>query len=71
MRLAREFVFFAYLLESYAAFKDTDAGSVLALLDERGLTDYVYDMYELYHSEHIGNAFADLDSLIETGKPAW
>ena len=71
MRLAREFLFFAYLLESYAAHKGTDAGSVLKALDERGLTDYVYGMYELYHSEHIGNAFADLDSLIETGRPAW
>lgn len=48
MRLAREFVFFAYLLESYAAHKGTDAGSVLRLLDQKGLTDYVYDMYELY-----------------------
>ena len=71
MKLAREFVFFAYLLESYAAFKGTDAGSVLSVLDEKGLTDYVYDMYEMYHSEHINNAFADLDSLIETGQPAW
>ena len=71
MRLAREFVFFAYLLESYAARRGTDAGSVLRELDERGLTDYVYGMYELYHSESIDNAFADLDSLIATGRPAW
>lgn len=71
MRLSREFVFFAYLLESYAAYKDTDAASVLRQLDERDLTDYVYSMYDLYHSEHIGNAFSDLDSLIATGQPAW
>ena len=71
MRLAKEFVVFAYLLESYAAQKGTDAGAVLKTLDEKGLTDYVYDMYELYHSESMENAFRDLDSLIATGKPAW
>lgn len=71
MRLDRELTFFAYLLESYAARKGTDAGTVLGLLDEKGLTGYVYGMYELYHSESIENAFADLDSLIATGKPAW
>ena len=32
---------------------------------------FVYDMYELYHSETIENAFTDLDSLIKTGKPAY
>ena len=69
--MAKEFLFFAYLLESYAAHTGTDAGRVLQTLDEKGLTEYVYDMYELYHSEHIDNAFADLDSLIATGKPAW
>lgn len=35
------------------------------------LTDYIYNMYELYHIEAIENAFMDIDSLIETGKPAW
>ncbi|MBQ9042180.1 MAG: DUF3791 domain-containing protein [Eggerthellaceae bacterium] len=69
--MAKEFVFFAYLLESYSAHKGTDAAAVLKQLDDKGLTDYVYNMYDLYHSEHIENAFADLDSLIATGQPAW
>ena len=69
--MTREFVFFAYLLESYAAHKETDAGAIFQVLDEKGLTDYVYDMYDMYHSERIENAFADLDSLIATGQPAW
>ena len=63
--------FFAYLLESYAAYKHTDAGSVLKLLDEKKLTDFVFGMYEMYHTEALENAFCDLDSLIATGKPAW
>ena len=28
------------------------------------LTDYIYDMYELYHVEAIENAFVDIDRLI-------
>ena len=42
---------------------------ILETLDEKNLTQFVYDMYELYHSEAIENAFTDLDSLIKTGKP--
>lgn len=70
-KLDKEFRFFTCLLESYAAYKDTTAGAVLKALDEKNLTDFVYSMYEMYHSEAIENAFMDLDSLIETGKPAW
>ena len=69
--MSKQFVFFAYLLESYAAHTNTSASDVLATLDAKGLTGFVYDMYELYHTESIENAFADLDSLISTGRPAW
>lgn len=44
---------------------------MLKTLDEKGLTDFVYKMYDLYHVEAIENAYMDLDSLIATGKPAW
>ncbi len=71
MKLTKEFKFFIYLLESYAAYKDTTAGEVLSILDEKNLTDFVYDMYYMYHQEAIENAFKDIDSLIESGKPAW
>lgn len=67
----KEFEFFAYLLESYANYKNTTAHDVLQILDEKNLTDFVYGMYEMYHSEAIENAFLDLESLINTGKPAW
>jgi len=69
--VGQEFAFFAYLLESYAAHKGTEAGGILEKLDEKSLTDYVYGMYEMHHSEHIGNAFADIDSILEIGQPAW
>lgn len=71
MKLSKEFRFFTYLLESYAQHKNTTAGAVLKTLDEKGLTDFVYKMYDLYHVEAIENAYMDLDSLIATGKPAW
>jgi len=69
--MSKEFLFFTYLLESYAAYKNTSAGEILKVLDEKNLTDFIYDMYEMYHIERIENAFMDIDSLIETGKPAW
>ena len=69
--MSKEFCFFAYLLEAYAAHKNTSAGLVLNVLDKKGLTSFVYDMYEMYHTESIDNAFRDIDSLIATGRPAW
>ena len=64
-------MFFTYLLESYAKSRHTSAADVLSALAARGRTEFVYDMYEMYHSEDIENAFRDIDSLIATGEPAW
>ena len=69
--LSKESDFFVYLLEHYANYKNTTAEKILKILDEKELTDYVYDMYEIYHSESLDNAFNDIDSLIEKGKTAW
>ena len=71
MKLNKEFRFFTYLIESYARYKHTTAGKVLRILNDKQLTSFVLQMYDLYHSEAIENAYADLDSLIATGKPAW
>lgn len=71
MRLNKEFIFFTYLIESYANYKGISAYDVLKLLDDKKLTDFVYSMYEMYHTEAIENAFLDIDSLITTGKTAW
>ena len=67
----KEFIFFTYLIESYANYKGISAYDVLKLLDDKKLTDFVYSMYEMYHTEAIENAFLDIDSLITTGKTAW
>ena len=63
--MSREMTFFMYLTERYAEYKGTTAGEILAAWDALGITDIIYSLYELYHTEAIENAFVDIDSLIE------
>lgn len=69
--MGKEMEFFIYLIENYAEYKGTTADKIMKLWDEKGITDFIYNMYEMYHSERIENAFEDIDSLIATGKTAW
>lgn len=69
--MSKETSFFIYLIEQYAAYKRRDAGDVLREWNRLGITGFIHDMYEMYHQEAIENAFADIDSLVATGKPAW
>ncbi len=69
--MTKEMEFFIFLLENYASYKQTSADKVLKQLDEKGLTNFVYDMYPMYHTEAMENAYNDIDSLLLTGKPAW
>ena len=69
--MSKEFRFFTFLLESYAKHKGITAAEVLKALDEKDLTDFISQMYEIYHVEAIENAYMDIDSLISTGKTAW
>ena len=57
--------FFIYLLEQYAEYKNENAGDVLSLWDKLGITDFIYDMYEMYHIESIQNAFDDIDRMVK------
>ena len=63
--------FFLYLLEHYAAYRNAKTGSILKEWDEKQITQKIYDNYWGYHTERIENAFADIDSLLTTGKSAW
>jgi hypothetical protein len=67
--MGKEFDFFIYLLERYAAARNTTGGEMLQRLDNAGLTEFVIDMYELYHVERLENAFADIDELLAKGIP--
>ena len=64
--MTKEMEFFTFLMEQYARYKNTTADKVLHQLDELKLTDYVFNMYEMYHSEALENAYADIDKLIES-----
>jgi len=63
--MSKEMEFFIFLLENYAEYKNTTADEVLKLWDELELTDFIYDMYEMYHIERLENAFEDIDRLVE------
>jgi len=65
MKLSREAEFFIYLIERYAAAKQTSADRVLKQWDELNLTTFIYDLYEIYHVERLQNAFDDIDVLIQ------
>lgn len=69
--MSKEMDFFIFLLEQYASHKKTSADVVLKQWNELGITDFIYNMYELYHVESLENAFNDIDSLVNTGTPAW
>lgn len=62
--MGNEMEFFIFLIESYAEYKNTTADTVLRLWDKLNLTDFIYDMYERYHTERLENAFEDIDRLI-------
>ena len=64
----KETEFFIYLLEKYSEYKNISTTDDLNTLDELGLTDFIYNMYERYHCEAIENAFKDIDDLIEEKK---
>lgn len=66
-----EMKFFLFLIERYAAAKGRLTGDVMKEWDEHGITQEIFDTYELYHTERLENAFADIDSLLKTGKHAW
>lgn len=62
--MTKEMEFFIFLLEHYAEFKNITADRVLKQWDELELTDYIYEMYEIYHSERLENAFQDIENLM-------
>lgn len=63
--MPKEMEFFIFLIEGYAAYKKIGANEVMNKLEKLELTDFVYNMYEMYHQEAIENAYNDIDKLIE------
>ena len=71
MKLSDEMRFFLLLIESYAEARGRMTGDVMREWDENGITQRIYDSYDIYHCEALENAFMDIDSLIATGKHAY
>ena len=71
MNMTDQLKFFIFLIECYACAKQRPAGDVLREWDAHGITQEIYDTYDLYHTERLENAFQDIDCLLETGKHAW
>ena len=65
-----EMRFFLFLIERYANVKERRTGDVLREWDEKGITKEVYSGYWQYHQEALQNAYADIDSLVATGRHA-
>ena len=58
--MSREFKFFIYLLERYAARNGETADVAYNRLAAHNLVDYAIGMYELYHVEQLYDAYAVL-----------
>ena len=69
--MSNEEKFFIYLLENYSEFKNRKTGDVINEWKEKGIINYIFDNYWLYHTERMENAYIDIDSMIKTGKSAW
>ncbi|MBF1008725.1 MAG: DUF3791 domain-containing protein [Lachnospiraceae bacterium] len=48
----------------YADYKNQGADEVLRKWDEAGITQLIYDLYEIYHVERLENAFVDIDEIL-------
>ena len=62
--MSKEDAFFIYLLERYAEYRQVSAQKVLAMWESLGITQFIVDMYELYHIERLENAFEDIDRMM-------
>ncbi len=63
--MTKETIFFIYLLERFSQYKNKYSYEILEQWNSLGLTDFIYDMYEIYHCERLQNAFDDIDSLVK------
>lgn len=66
--MTKEMDFFTFLMEHYARYKNTTADKILHQLDDLNLTDFIFNMYEIYHIEALQNAYDDIDRLITEKK---
>lgn len=64
MNMSKELEFYIFLLEQYSSFKNLTADKVLKKWDKAGITNRIFSMYEMYHSESLENAYNDIDRML-------
>lgn len=69
--ISKEFAFFVYLLEEYAASAGMTATEVYRLWQEHDIIAFIEDSYEQYHQESLLNAFQEIDYYLANGKPLY
>lgn len=63
--MSKESTFFIYLLEGYADYKNTSVDEVLKIFEELDILNFIYGLYEIYHTEKIENAYIDIDKIVK------
>lgn len=63
--MSKESTFFIYLLEGYADYKNTSVDEVLRIFEELDILNFIYGLYEIYHTEKIENAYIDIDKIVK------
>ena len=63
--MSKESEFFIYLIERYAEYKNSSAPEILTQWDSLGITEMIYNLYEMYYCESLENAFDDIDELVK------
>lgn len=63
--MSKESEFFIYLIERYAEYKNSSAPEILTQWDSLGITEMIYNLYEMYNCESLENAFDDIDELVK------
>lgn len=66
--MSPEMEFFIFLIEQYAAYKKRSADEVLSEWDSLGISSHIFEMYEMYHTERIENAYDDIDRIVRERK---
>ena len=61
--MSKESEFFIYLIERYADYKQSSTIEILSRWDSLGITEMIYNLYEMYHCEALENAFEDIERL--------
>jgi len=65
--MSEESRYFLYLIEQYALHKGITGKETFDLFEKQNLVNYIYSMYQTYHTERVDNAIEDIDSKIVCG----